>query len=131
MLDQIQETQETQDKPRNIRKLNPYPRQEQVINPKNLGNPGNTQVIYFLGKPNPNPRNKLPGYYLGFLGFTQVISFLGKPKKTQENPGNTQVIYFLGWGGLPKKEITWVLPGLPKYLGLITCSCLGYGFRLE
>ena len=48
MLDQIQETQ---DKPRNIRKLNPYPRQEQVINPKNLGNPGNTQVIYFLGKP--------------------------------------------------------------------------------
>ena len=83
MLDQIQETQDKH-KPRNIRKLNPYPRQEQVINPKNLGNPGNTQVIYFLG-----------------------------------------------WGGLPKKEITWVLPGLPKYLGLITCSCLGYGFRLE
>ena len=31
MLDQIQETQETQDKTRNIRKLNPYPRQEQEI----------------------------------------------------------------------------------------------------
>ena len=71
MLDQIQETQETQDKPRNIRKLNPYPRQEQVINPKNLGNPGNTQVIYFLGKPTPTQE-------INYLGITWV--FLGLPK---------------------------------------------------
>ena len=71
MLDQIQETQETQDKPRNIHKLNPYPRQEQVINPKYLGNPGNTQVISFLGNPTP-PQE------INYLGITWV--FLGLPK---------------------------------------------------
>ena len=70
MLDQIQETQDKH-KPRNIRKLNPYPRQEQVINPKNLGNPGNTQVIYFLGKPTPTQE-------INYLGITWV--FLGLPK---------------------------------------------------
>ena len=47
MLDQIQETQETQDKTRNIRKLNPYPRQEQEI--LFLGSSWVTQEIPFLG----------------------------------------------------------------------------------
>ena len=44
MLDQIQETQ---DKTRNIRKLNPYPRQEQEI--LFLGSSWVTQEIPFLG----------------------------------------------------------------------------------
>ena len=47
MPDQIQETQETQDKTRNIRKLNPYPRQEQEI--LFLGSSWVTQEMPFLG----------------------------------------------------------------------------------
>ena len=53
MLDQIQETQ---DKTRNIHKLNPYPRK-----PKKF-------------------------YFLGLLGFTQEIDFLGISWVTQEDP---------------------------------------------
>ena len=85
MLDQIQETQETQDKTRNIRKLNPYPRQEQEINPKILGYPGNTQEISFLGKPRK----------------TQEVNFLGISWVTQD--------LGLGWYFL-----SWVFPGFPR-----------------
>ena len=121
-------------KTRNYSNLKPYPRQEQEIDPKILGNPRNTQEIYFLGKPKKTQEILFLGFSwvsqdLGFfliscLGFflflgprnlrkSTEIEYHPNPRSwhTQENPRN-----FISWVflGLPKKFISWVFLGLPK-----------------
>ena len=140
-------------KTRNYSNLKPYPRQEQEIDPKILGNPRNTQEIYFLGKPKKTQE-------ILFLGFSWVCQDLGLRRyflswvflflgprnlrkfhwnwippwpKILAYPRKPKKFYFLGLLGFTQEidflGISWVTQEDPR--NKISCSCLGYGFSLR